>query len=265
MTTRPDETNGAEDAEFERWLLRSAESDDLAPAAPAFAKFAASLGDVSLQPSSPDSPSSSVLSRGGRGAITWFGFGALGGSAVTALLFAFARSEAPNQRAGEAPAPGHSVVSSGAVSAAPPVQVPSRPLQEPQALQTPRIASPSRVAPRGVERGVPAGTSRAVSTPAAARSAQPYASSTLLAEVAMLDAVRAKLSLSDALGALRLLESYGRQFPQGQLARDAAVLSIEALAAAGNPGEARRRATLFLQRSPDDPHAARVRRVLGDE
>jgi outer membrane protein assembly factor BamD (BamD/ComL family) len=83
----------------------------------------------------------------------------------------------------------------------------------------------------------------------------------LAAEVALLDEVRGKLGarqFSDALGAV---DRYRREFPRGELSRDADVLAIEIWSAAGEREKAAQGAADFLQRYPRDPHAARVRRI----
>jgi hypothetical protein len=63
--------------------------------------------------------------------------------------------------------------------------------------------------------------------------------------------------------AFELAERYAREFPEGQLGADAAALGIEALAAQGNRAEAKRRAALFAERYPNDPHRARIAAIAG--
>ena len=214
MTSDREDPGCIEDVEFERWLLDSARDDELMPAAPAFAKFAASLSGVALQAPTPILPSSNFA---GRRALTWFGVGALGGSAVTALWFGFVRLPSASQHTAEAPALVHSAVSSAAGQTALPAPSSSPSLlQEPELLQEPRIASPSRAASRGAVRADQASASSASAASAAARTAMPNRSSTLLAEVAMLDAVRAKLSLSDASGARGRKEPANAPLPEGR-------------------------------------------------
>jgi outer membrane protein assembly factor BamD (BamD/ComL family) len=85
----------------------------------------------------------------------------------------------------------------------------------------------------------------------------------LAAEVAALDAVRAAMTARDAHEALVLVETYHRNFPEGQLAPDAEMLAIEALETQGERAEMARRASRFLNQYPNDPHAPRVR-LLAD-
>jgi hypothetical protein len=61
--------------------------------------------------------------------------------------------------------------------------------------------------------------------------------------------------------ALRHIEQYHRDFPDGELSAEADVVAIEALAAAGDRTASRRAAEAFLARHPHDPHAARVREL----
>jgi outer membrane protein assembly factor BamD (BamD/ComL family) len=80
--------------------------------------------------------------------------------------------------------------------------------------------------------------------------------STLEREVAMLDAVRNALTGADFDGALQLIAEYRRQFPRGELARDADVFEVEAFARRGDRARARRAAQRFLREYPRDPTRA---------
>jgi outer membrane protein assembly factor BamD (BamD/ComL family) len=100
---------------------------------------------------------------------------------------------------------------------------------------------------------MPGAEARGSLVPSSARS------STLAAEVALLDAVRAKIAAAAYDEALRGVEQFHRSFPAGELAPDADVLALEALAQKGDHSELDRRAARFLARYPADPHAARVR------
>jgi len=81
----------------------------------------------------------------------------------------------------------------------------------------------------------------------------------LAQELVALDTVRAALAGGDATGALSLLDTYGRAYPHGELALEAEVLRIDALARSGRADVARRRADAFLRRHPNSVLAARVR------
>jgi len=62
----------------------------------------------------------------------------------------------------------------------------------------------------------------------------------LAREVAALDAARTALAVGANASALRQIERYHRDFPAGELAADADVVAIEALAADGDQAAARR-------------------------
>jgi len=84
-------------------------------------------------------------------------------------------------------------------------------------------------------------------------------SSTLAAEVSRIDAARSANARGDYDQAIRGIERYHRDFPDGALAPDADVVALEAVAAKRDRPEAARRAALFLSRYPGDPHTARVK------
>jgi hypothetical protein len=92
-------------------------------------------------------------------------------------------------------------------------------------------ASPSRREPRPRPRGARAAASRPAQPPAADRQSR------LLAEVARLDQARAALAGSDAPGALRHLELYRAEFPNGALTREAARIEARAQARMGGSSE----------------------------
>ena len=87
--------------------------------------------------------------------------------------------------------------------------------------------------------------------------------STLAAEVSRIDTARAANATGEYDEAIRLIQRYHRDFPEGALAPDADVVALEALAAKRDRGEIGRRAALFLARYPADPHAARVKWLAG--
>jgi hypothetical protein len=82
------------------------------------------------------------------------------------------------------------------------------------------------------------------------------------AEVRALDHAGAQLAAGDARRALDALDAHDRDFHEGPLAPEAAVLRIEALAAIGRDADAAVRARSFLASYPDGAQAQRVRSVL---
>lgn len=96
-----------------------------------------------------------------------------------------------------------------------------------------------------------------------ARTASARAARNLLAaELAALDAARAKLGAGDARAALVLLDAYQREFPKARLSLEAEVLRIDALDRAGHVEAARRRAAAFVQNHPKGVLTGRVKRYL---
>lgn len=83
----------------------------------------------------------------------------------------------------------------------------------------------------------------------------------LRAELAQLDAARARLASGRPDEALRLLDAYARSTPRGRLKLEAEVLRIDALAKSGRSAQAKARAQAFLARYPNSVLAARVRRI----
>jgi len=126
------------------------------------------------------------------------------------------------------------------------------------ALDAPAVAAPS--APPALDTP-PAARSRKPPAPVSRTSTGPGAESLLAREVAALDAARTALAVGANASALRQIERYHREFPQGELSADADVVAIEALAAEGQSAATKRAASRFLQRHPRDPHAARIREL----
>jgi hypothetical protein len=62
--------------------------------------------------------------------------------------------------------------------------------------------------------------------------------------------------------ALAALDGIARELPNGELVQEREVLALEALLTLGERAAARQRATAFLLRFPDSPHAATARRAL---
>lgn len=78
-------------------------------------------------------------------------------------------------------------------------------------------------------------------------------------EIALLDTARASSAKGDPRGALRSLDQYDRECRGGALSLEAAVLRIEALAAAGERDVAAARARAFLASHPNTTYDTRVR------
>jgi hypothetical protein len=78
-------------------------------------------------------------------------------------------------------------------------------------------------------------------------------------QLAVLDAARGALADGSPQRALALLDTYARAYPSGQLALEAEVLRIDALAKSGRTALARSRAQAFLRQHPGSVLSARLR------
>jgi len=228
------------DERFERLLIDSAQNDELpSNVDAAWNKFGATLSGASL------------LAAGAGGALAvqraqrwlaakWLIWGALTGSALTALSLRPSheqRAEAPALLSAPLAVP---VIASVAPTASSQAEAP-QPASRPPATARP---APHSLRPRApATRGEPA--------------ASP--SSTLTAQVALLDAARTAIAAGAFAEALRLSERYRAEFPTGELAPEAEVVAIEALIERGQRQPAAERAARFLARYPGDPHTARVK------
>jgi len=248
------------DREFERILLASARADEPAAderaemTARAWSRFsarAALLGGATRGPEGwggGQSPAlgSAVRSAAGSVPWRWLLVGALGGSALTGALFVL---RSPTQ------------ISTPVVHVeeAPPAATPVLPASAPGAPASRASERRAVAAPRREVRRTAQIDRSPVEAPA--ESAAP--ASTLSAEVAALDAARAAVARGGFDEALQLISRYHYDFPLGELAADAEVIAIEALDGKHDRAEMLRRAARFVEQHPDDPHAARIKRLLG--
>jgi len=83
-------------------------------------------------------------------------------------------------------------------------------------------------------------------------------------EIAMIDGARRALGSGDSKAALRKLDDYAAVVRTGTLDREAEVLRIDALVQAGQSGAAAVLARRYLARYPNDPHAVRLRALVGE-
>lgn len=237
------------DATFERMLLESARADGPPDGATkaawaSFAEMAAAAGKVAAA-----GGVAGAASRAARGAAVKFVLlGAIAGSALAAAWMERAR------HASALPLP--------AVSSSPPASA-----MAPAGTRHPREVDSmfGRPVPPSVDGS---SSSEGVTAPVpvvAARPTHPGSidrrapASTLAAEVAALDAARAAILAGAFDESLQVVDRYHRDFPAGELAPDADVLAMEALAAKGDQRALADHARAFLVRYPRDPHVARIR------
>lgn len=253
------------DAAFERRLIDSA-SGDSAPAGArkaAWLRFSATLVATAALPgaSKPLLPAPSSGRTGLLTAAKWLVIGAVAGSSLTAVWLRASHS------------PQHIAVQSGAPTARvqPDSAEPSvheQPLSAAEAATEPRAqevrrrdtSEPDRVNDESGTVRARRGSLKRTATRSLLAPELPSAptESNLGREVSLLDRAR-KASLAGAFSdAVRQIEQYHREFPDGELAADAEVIAIDALDAAQRKTELVQRAARFLSRYPGDPHAPHV-------
>jgi hypothetical protein len=88
---------------------------------------------------------------------------------------------------------------------------------------------------------------------------------TLEQEIMLMTEARAALGSGDAARAVRLFERHAKTFPRGEFAIEREVSWITALCALGRTQTATTRATKFLAKHPQSPHAAKVRASCGGQ
>ncbi len=230
-------------ADFERSLFESARGDAPPPGATegAWRRFAADA--ALLAPLASASEPRGWFESATVRAAKWTLIGAIGGGSLVAVWLR-------------------------------PPESPAVPAAVPAAREVPVVVTPTDSAvPSLAERPVEPTPASAAAASNVARPRKPptpspsslastrSAESSLAREVAALDAARTALAVGANASALRQIEQYHREFPQGELAADADVVAIEALAAQGDSAAMKRAASRFLRQHPRDPHVARIREL----
>jgi hypothetical protein len=260
---------------LEKQLFQSLSRDEPPVKAKHVAAAALGLGSAALTSATAAEGAavgSAVVKAGPLFLLKWVGIGTVAGVVSLGAV----RAVAPRS---SAPPPVVTAVSAPAApkTTAPIDPVPSRldpPIETTQPEEPPAVAQAPhavrRVADPTVINSQPA---RAPSSPPAAEPPSPanapvspatptVTSSTLAAEVAMLDQARNAVSAKSGDRALDLLGRYAQKFPSGTLGLEAAVLRIEALYLAGSTAAARALAREFLASHPTSTHASHVRRLV---
>jgi len=241
MSSSDHDQDSAEER-FERLLIDSAHSDPLPSNVDAsWHQFGVALSGASLL--ATGAGGAFAVQRAQRWlAAKWLICGILAGSALTALSL----------RASH----GRHIAPSAALSA--PIAAPTSTNRaatpgaaiEVEAPDTASLATPK--APPHSPRPRPSTWHGQAAPP-------PLPTSTLNAQVALLDAARSAIASAAFPEALRLADRYRADFPNGELAPEAEVVAIEALVQSGEQQPAALRAARFFARYPGDPHRARVK------
>jgi len=240
---------GSEEA-FERALLASAASDGVSDESVrgAWSRFAVTLGaTATLAGAATHDALANGVTSSGRRVVQWISLGALGGGIVTAaLMTVFGGRAVPATPGTRAAAPSSAATSVGVTASSGEAAL--------VANRTPPEATPSAQEPA---KRHPAHAVR--EAPARTPTARLDTSSSLAAEIALLDEARREQSAGQFERALAVLARYQREHPHGALRRESDLLKLETLSRRGDDDEAARLARQFLEAFPDDPHAARVR------
>jgi hypothetical protein len=238
-------------------MLRAAKGD--APSAASRGRAAAALGlaagvgaaGTTATTAAAAGSSKLLASAGGVILLKWAAIGAAG--TIVALGALKYSADLSPSRAGDTRAATSAVHSVNGTTA--PLPVPGAPVLVPMAsASAPAFAAPAESA-ANANASSNANTHRAVSPP-------PASSSSLTEELRELERVRAYLAAGDAHAALATLDAHDRTFKGGDLAPEAAVLRIEALAQSGDDDAVASRAKAFLSSFPDSPQERRVQSIL---
>ena len=240
------EYESSADERFERLLIDSASSDELpSNVDAAWHEFNSALQGVGLLAAGAEAALAARRAQRWL-AAKWLIWGLLTGSALTAL------SLRPNHRPRAEANPTLSAPSAlPTLATAPPTSRPAGEAQPPAALTA--TATTAKAKLHSTRPHALAASS------AAAKALSPPPSSTLAAQVALLDSARSAIASGAFAEALRLADRYRVDFPSGELSPEAEVVAIEALVAEHARQAASERAARFLARYPGDPHAARVK------
>lgn len=186
------------------------------------------------------------------GLAKWFGGGIAGGLLFAGAAAAISQPDPPPRAAVLAPVerPAPAPVETH-------VQVPA-----PAVIQTvPRVSVAAP--PRPVERSAARAPKRHAPEDAVVPAAAPTVSTTsVLGEVALLDAARTALQSGDLATARGALREHQQRYPAGTLAPEATLLRIRMLLSTGQRDEATSLAEGFLRRHPKSPYARRIHSLL---
>lgn len=252
-----------EDDGFERELLRAARRDG--PPAGALLRGAAVLGLATSSASitattagtaSAAGAKASTAALGSASLAKWLGIGAAVGLVTTSgarivsdpeILAALTR---PNEVTKSAPPSLGSRTRAAPVIDAPPREASETPVLDPVAPVAPLLQVPSKT------RSVPAVPAEPAESPAS-KTALP----SLAAEVSALERARRHLLAHRPNDVFRALDDYAAARHTSVLEAEAELLRIEALLQSGQTTQAVDAARRALKRTPNGPHAQRLREI----
>lgn len=116
----------------------------------------------------------------------------------------------------------------------------------------------SNPAQKAERTGEPPSATKKLSRAPSSQKVSGAGSSTLSAEVAVLERARAALYRRDASRALSIVVQYRTRFPSGSLAQEATVIEVKALELRGENRRASRLTDEFIKRHPESAHRQRL-------
>jgi hypothetical protein len=254
---------------FERGLLRSARADRMSGEAKR--ELVTAVASATTLASASRPPGIDIARVGGAGSsmgVTskWVLWALFGGAAIAASALVITR----HGRGGAAAVPMPSVAPDETSTPAFPEshEAPSATLSMPSATTSEQRGTSASEPARGsaLARGLAGATSSiGTATATATATAVPDASGTttsLAAELGLVERARASLRAGRPLDALRALDEHRSRFAHGALEEETTVLRIEAYRLAGDTATTRTLAHEFLATHPRDPYTPRVQRVV---
>ena len=271
-------------SEFKHWLEDSSDADDFErailrsgldadpPRGREEQVWAGVLSALSVAPlvgAASAAQSASVkaaVSGAGKAAAVWLGVGK--GFVVGLAIYGAASgvseiAERVTKPSATSSPKAHAVTRQGA-PAANPFVAETRIEPSPAAPSDPAPRAPSMDAPRAAPAASSAPRMLAAELPSVATFPEPEGvgrASHLQAETAALRSARAELRAGKLADAFATLEASRRQFSAPELYQEREALMIELLFRSGQVVAARERASAFLARFPESPHAAAIRQV----
>ncbi len=240
-------------SDLERSILRAGRADAPSPGSRRKALAALGLaGGATVTAASSSATAALAKSAGTVALLKWIGVGLVGGLLTIGVV---TLQSSPRGDPPPAPRP-----------AVPPVTLGGTPRPPVAAVAAPRSPDPS---PSG-EEAVTVGDPPRAPPPLVAPPPEPPprasgrpAATSLMEEVAALDAAREALAAGDAPRALRALDDHDRRFAGGALGPETTVLRIDALVLRGDRATAARLGEAFLAAHPHSLYASRVRSRIG--
>jgi len=183
--------------------------------------------------------------------VKWLGAGAVMGLVATSAVAVVTQPNAPAPQAPRAK-----------IASAKP-STPEKTASESRA--TPAIAPEVIELPAAAKSPAPSSAAPSVATapPALAVPSAPDSDAQLAAELSLLDRARQALAAGNASSAVRSLNDFDSRFAHPNLLPEALYLRLEALTQQGDRPGTEAVARRLLRASPEGPHAARARAVLG--